>query len=238
MGDAMDRRTFLRLMAAGGVVMAHARSPSAIARGARGVRAPRSLYGRWIVRDGLPAFRYELDQDAEPAAERDPFLSPPTRRNWLMVGNRAIRLQAANDGTVALFDEGDGLRWLVAPEPSGTGVSVLDDDAGRTWGSAFAMRAGERPPRRTFGPTWFEVEDAYRGLTLTRTILCPEGETPWVLVRVQFRLARGARGARTLRHVEQWPSRTTSSRATRGSSRSNGSRHRPIPRPPAPRRRS
>lgn len=183
--------------------MAHAR-PSGAMRAARGGRAPQSLYGRWIVQDGLPAFRYELDQDAEPAAEWDPVLSPKTRRNWVMLGNRAIRLQAANDGTVALFDEGDGLRWLVAPEPSGTGVSVLDDSAGKTWSSEFAMRAGERPPRRTFGPTWFEVEDACRGLTLVRTILCPEGETPWVLVRVQLRLARGARGGRTVRHVEQW----------------------------------
>ena len=41
-----------------------------------------------------------------------------------MVGNRAIRLQAANDGTVALFDERYGLRWLVAPDPAGTGVSI------------------------------------------------------------------------------------------------------------------
>src|SRR5262245_7773957 len=197
----MDRRTFLRLMAAGGVMATRARPLTAVA--GAGNAAPRSLYGRWTVRDGLPAFRYELDQDAEPAAEWDPFLSPKTRRNWVMVGNRAIRLQAANDGTVALFDEGDGLRWLVAPEPSGTGVSVLDDDAGKTWGSEFAMRAGERPPRRTFGPTWFEVEDSYRGLGLVRTILCPEGETPWVLVHVQLRLARGG-GPRTVRHVEQW----------------------------------
>jgi hypothetical protein len=41
-----------------------------------------------------------------------------------MVGNATIRLQAANDGTVALFDEGDGLRWLVAPEPAGTGKKI------------------------------------------------------------------------------------------------------------------
>src|SRR5262245_25786787 len=66
------------------------------------------------------------------------------------------------------------------------------------------MRAGERPPRRTFGPTWFEVEDARRGLVLTRTILCPEGAEPWVLVRVRLALARSARGRRTVRHVEQW----------------------------------
>jgi hypothetical protein len=162
-----------------------------------------SLYGRWILRDGVPAFVYELDHEAEPAAEWDPFLSPPTRRNWLMVGNGTVRLQAANDGTVALFDEGDGLRWLTAPEPDGTGISVLTD-GGTTWGSAYAMRGGERPSRRTFGPTWFEVEDSRQGLALTRTILCPESDVPWVLVRVELRLARAAGAARTVSHVEQW----------------------------------
>lgn len=199
----MRRRTVLRLLAASGAVVAgSAWMPERSFAARRRVDPRRSLYGRWITRDGLPAFVYDLDQDAEPKAEWNPFLSPPTRRNWLMVGNGTIRLQAANDGTVALFDEGDGLRWLVAPEPAGTGISILDD-GGTSWGTDFTMRGDERPPRRTFGPTWFEVEDVRRGLTLTRTILCPEGDVPWVLVRVQLRLAR-ATAARTVRHVEQW----------------------------------
>src|SRR5690242_3187734 len=128
----MRPRTVLRLMAAGGAAVAQSAWMQGSARAARRTIDPRgSLYGRWIVRDGLSAFVYDLDQEAEPQAEWDPFLSPPTRRNWLMVGNRAIRLQAANDGTVALFDETEGLRWLVAPEPDGTGVSLVDDDDGR-----------------------------------------------------------------------------------------------------------
>src|SRR5262245_15234974 len=106
----MRRRTFLRLLTAGGAAMAHASVLRGAARAARRSINPRgSLYGRWILRDGLPAFTYDLDQEAEPAAEWDPFLAPPTRRSWLMLGNRAVRIQAANDGTVALFDEGDGL---------------------------------------------------------------------------------------------------------------------------------
>jgi hypothetical protein len=201
----MQRRTFLRLMAAGGTAMAHASWLAGVARAARvDVDARESLYGRWTVRDGLPAFVYDLDQEGEPLAEWNPFLSPPTRRNWLMVGNRAIRLQAANDGTVALFDEGDGLRWLVAPEPAGTGLSIIEDDDGIPWGTDYATRGGEHPPRRTFGPTWFEVEDVRRGLVVTRTVCCPEGAVPWVLVRVRLALARAASGPRTLRHVEQW----------------------------------
>ncbi len=201
----MERRTFLRLMLGGATAAAY---PSWMTRPAAASRVTidpgTSLYGRWVLRSGLPAFVYDLDQDAEPAAQWDPLLSPPTRRNWLMVGNRAIRLQAANDGTVALFDEGDGLRWLVAPEPAGTGVSILDDDAGRQWGTEYGLRGGERPPRRTFGPTWFEVEDVYAGLVLTRTMLCPEGSVPWLLICVHLALAPDAPGPRTIRHVEQW----------------------------------
>ena len=200
----MRRRTLLRLMAAGGALAARSSWMPGPGHAARRRIDPReSLYGRWTLRDGVPAFVYDLDQAREPAAEWNPFLSPPTRRNWLMVGNGVIRLQAANDGTVALFDEGDGLRWLVAPDPRGTGISILDDE-GTTWGSDFAMRGGERAPRRTFGPTWFEIEDVHRGLALTRTILCPEGDVPWLLVRVQLRLARSAGAARSVRHVEQW----------------------------------
>jgi hypothetical protein len=162
-----------------------------------------SLYGRWVMRAGLPAFVYDADQEALAAAEWDPIIAPRTRRHWVMVGNRAIRLQAANDGTVALFDESYGLRWLVAADPVGTGVSILDD-AGKRWGTDYALRAGNVPPTRTFGPTWFEVRDSYAGLTLTRTMLCPEGKVPWLLIRVRLGLSRRAAGARTLHHTERW----------------------------------
>ncbi|HEV7731852.1 MAG TPA: hypothetical protein VGR62_06805 [Candidatus Binatia bacterium] len=197
---SMRRRTVLKAMVVGGT-MAGAIGRVTTAGGAP-VDTGTSRYGRWVRRHGLPAFSYEADQEALPEAEWDPVLAPRTRRHWTMLGNRAIQLQAANDGTVALFDESAGLRWLVAADPVGTGVSVLDD--GIVWGSAFAQRAGETPSRRTFGPTWFEVRDVRDGLELERTILCPEGESPWVLVRVRLALAGNARGSRTLRHVERW----------------------------------
>jgi hypothetical protein len=162
-----------------------------------------SRYGRWVLRGGLPAFLYDADQDAIPAAEWDPIVGPRTRRHWVMLGNRAVSMQVANDGGIALFDEGDGLRWLTAPDPAGTGFSLLDD-GGDVWGSDFARRGGETTPRRTFGPTWFMVEDTRAGLALERTVLLPEGEVPWVLVRVRLALARGAKRTASLRHVEQW----------------------------------
>jgi len=201
----LRRRRFLQLAAAGGAALG---LPWATACGDRSSGAdaidPReSPYGRWVVCDGLPAFAYDADQDALPFAEWDPILAPPTRRHWTMLGNRALRIQAANDGTVGVFDESEGLRWIVAPHPAGSGESILDD-GGTRWGSAWALRAGERTPVRTFGPAWFTVEDGRAGLTLARTILCPVGEVPWLLVRVRLALARDAREPRALRHVERW----------------------------------
>jgi hypothetical protein len=62
----------------------------------------------------------------------------------------------------------------------------------------------QRGAARTFGPTWFEVEESYAGLTLTRTILCPEGAVPWVLVHVRLALSGTATEMRPIRHTERW----------------------------------
>ncbi|MBM4270186.1 MAG: hypothetical protein FJ144_26880 [Deltaproteobacteria bacterium] len=208
----LTRRELLESMAAGvaasaawGTLGGCGRSGSGSAQPVVDDVDPRaSLYGRWEVQDGLPVFAYTADHETLPEAEWDPVLRPRTRRQWHMLGNRALQLQAANDGTVALFDEQYGLRWLTAPDPSGTGISLVHEEGGRVWSSDFARRAGESVPVRLFGPTHFEVRDSADGLALRRTILCPEGEVPWVLVRVELRLDRAAREERSFRHVEQW----------------------------------
>ncbi|WP_394823056.1 GH36-type glycosyl hydrolase domain-containing protein [Pendulispora albinea] len=214
----MHRRHFLNLLAYGGTAAtshwafgchfpvgssAESGSPeSRLALDALQPAAP-SPYGHWETRYGIAAFVYDADQDSLPFAEWDPISMPRTRRHWVMMGNRAIRLQAANDGTVALFYEAAGLRWLVAPEPAGSGVSIVED-GGKRWSTYYAERPRSAPSVRVFGPTWFRVRDESEGLALERTVLCPEGEAPWVLVRVTLSLAPGADGPRTLRHVERW----------------------------------
>jgi len=60
------------------------------------------LYGHWVTRFGAPAFLYDADHETLAAAEWDPLIGPRTRRHWLMVGNHAIRLQTANDGTMGV----------------------------------------------------------------------------------------------------------------------------------------
>jgi hypothetical protein len=160
-----------------------------------------SLYGEWSERDGVPVFVYRADQDALPEAEWDPIQAPVTRRHWVMLGNRGIHMQVANDGRVALLDERWGQRWLFAPDPVGTGISILEEGDVR-WGSAWEMRPEGSVPVRTIGPTGFEVVARRADVELERTLLCPEGEAPWVLVRVRIRNA-GPRAVR-LRHVEEW----------------------------------
>ena len=171
-----------------------------------GISPSDSRFGYWRLENGVPVFVYDADHEAMPEAEWDPFSFPPTRRHWLLIGNRAISLEVANDGSVALFDESEGLRWLIAPrDRRGSGVSALVDGEA-AWGSAFPARPPNSVPERVFAPTSFTVRTAYRDLALERSVLCPEGEVPWVLVRVQLTLASDAM-LRTVSHQEVWPLR-------------------------------
>jgi hypothetical protein len=161
-----------------------------------------SAYGNWTSRFGLPAFAYSADQDSIGEAEWDPILSPPTRRHWVMLGNKSIQLQAANDGTVALSDERHGQRWLTAPDVAGTGLSLVEQQDGAVWGSDWENRPPGEIPLRTFGPTWFEISTSHQDISLDRMIVCPDSDEPWLLVRVE--LHNGSPKARRITHVEQW----------------------------------
>ncbi|MDG4862780.1 hypothetical protein P8605_32050, partial [Streptomyces sp. T-3] len=135
-----------------------------------------SSYGSWTEDDGLPAFALRAGA-AHPAWNR--FIDPPTRRRWIHLGNRRITLVADTEGRSGIWDEHTGLRWLTEPEPHGTGVSTLEDTQGAS------LLSSDRPGTELlFGPTYTRVRAHADGFTLERTVLCPEGEQPFVLVRV------------------------------------------------------
>ncbi|GAA3588684.1 hypothetical protein GCM10022419_083810 [Nonomuraea rosea] len=131
-----------------------------------------STYGVWTTAYGLPAFAYTLDQERDARAEWDPVLDPPTRRHFAHVGNRRITLVSDNYGLSDLFDEHTGLLWLTR----GTGVT-------RAGGLSTDISGSER----VFGPTFAIVRVADDRVALERTVLCPEGEQPWVLIRLRVR---------------------------------------------------
>ncbi|MEV0384896.1 hypothetical protein [Nonomuraea sp. NPDC050643] len=149
-----------------------------------------NAFGEWTLVHGLPAFSYTMNQDADPRALWDPILDPPTRRHFVHLGNRRITLVADNYGLCDLFDEHTGLRWLTR----GTGVT-------RIGGLCTAGPATER----LFGPTFVRVRVAGEGLSLERTVLCPEGEQPWVLIRLRVHNQTNDPVRRTL--IEEWKPR-------------------------------
>jgi hypothetical protein len=163
-----------------------------------------SLFGQWDSVDELPVFNYSGNQDEIPEAKWDPKTMPPTRRHWLMIGNQAISARVANDGRCGLLDERYGHRWLTHHDP-GTGISIVESD-GSTWGTSWDQRPREQDraqaPVRTFGPTWFTVTLEQGDIGLKRTILCPEGEYPWVLVHIE--ITNGGQQAKDLTHTEEW----------------------------------
>ncbi|MER6003666.1 hypothetical protein ABT120_34190 [Nonomuraea angiospora] len=149
-----------------------------------------SSYGEWTTAYGLPAFAYTLDQERDPRAEWDPVLDPPTRRHFAHVGNRRITLVSDNYGLSDLFDEHTGLLWLTR----GTGVTRIGELSTDISGS-----------ERIFGPTFAVVRVADERVALERTVLCPEGEQPWVLIRLRVRNLLDA--PVRLEAAEEWAAR-------------------------------
>lgn len=161
-----------------------------------------SAFGGWAELGGLPVFRYGADPRLDPTTEWDPITVPPTRRHFVAIGNRRLQAVVDNEGAVCVWDEADGLRWLVAPEPGGSGVTHVEEPGAPAWGSSLELWPDGAAPERTFGPTWFTVTLEHTGLGLERTVMCPEGETPWLLVRV--RISNRSHRSRELRLEERW----------------------------------
>ncbi|GGM75421.1 hypothetical protein GCM10011609_09180 [Lentzea pudingi] len=119
-----------------------------------------SAFGEWTTAEGLPAFEYR-------AGPRpwDPIIDPPSSRHWVHVGNRRITLVADSDGLTGVWDEHLGCRWITE----------------RTGIARFGAVSSDAAPVKLFGPNFFRVEVG----GVERTVLCPEGEVPWVLIRVE-----------------------------------------------------
>ncbi|MFI9382007.1 GH36-type glycosyl hydrolase domain-containing protein [Kutzneria sp. NPDC052558] len=135
-----------------------------------------TAFGEWTTAEGLPAFDYR----AGPVVW-DRILDPVCDRHWVHVGNRRITLVADSDGRSGVWDEHTGCRWLAEH----TGVSHLGELS--TDGVLF-------------GPTFSRTTAAGDGVRLVRTVLCPEGEAPWLLIRVDVVSSKALRA----RLIEQW----------------------------------
>ena len=122
-----------------------------------------SAFGEWTTAEGLPAFDYRAGP-----APWDPILDPPTSVHRVHLGNRRITLVPGSDGLSSVWDEHLGCRWLAED----TGIA------------RFGALSTDAAARKLFGPTFFRLSVADAHAEVERTVLCPEGEAPWVLIRV------------------------------------------------------
>lgn len=168
-----------------------------------------SAFGGWDTELGLPVFHHRARPD-DRRCRWDPLVEPITSRHVHAFGNRRFQVHASSDGDVALWDTASGYRWLTAADP-GTGHTTLADVAGddhrdapgdvpASWGSCRELWPADAVPTRTFGPTWYSVAITHDGIDLRRTVLCPDGDDPWIIVRVDVRADRD----RQLRVDERW----------------------------------
>lgn len=133
-----------------------------------------SAFGKWTTAEGLPAFEYRAGP-----APWDPVIDPPSTRHRVHVGNRRITLVAGSDGLASVWDEHVDCRWIA----ENTGIcrfGSLATDAART---------------KVFGPAFFRIVVADGDAEVTRTVLCPTGEVPWLLIKVDV-VNRGEVGLR------------------------------------------
>ncbi|MEU0881412.1 hypothetical protein ABZ345_22600 [Lentzea sp. NPDC005914] len=136
-----------------------------------------SVFGEWTTAEGLPTFEYRAGPQPW-----DPVIDPPSTRHVVHVGNRRITLAAGSDGLVSVWDEHLGCRWL----------------AERTGVARFGALSTDTAPVKLFGPTFFRVAAG----DVERTVLCPEGEVPWLLIKIDV-VNSGSVGLRqTL--TEEW----------------------------------
>ncbi|MET9225858.1 hypothetical protein [Lentzea sp. NPDC003310] len=119
-----------------------------------------SAFGEWTTAEGLPAFEYR-------AGPRpwDRIIDPPTSRHQVHVGNRRLTLAVGSDGLCGVWDEHLGCRWLAEH----TGIA------------RFGAVSTDAAAVKLFGPTFFRLSVG----GVERTVLCPEGDVPWVLIRVR-----------------------------------------------------
>lgn len=161
-----------------------------------------SRYGSWVQEAGLPVFSYRADQRMLPEAQWDPVVAPPTRRHFVALGNRRLTLVVDNYGGTCVWDEHDSQRWLVAPDPGGSGATLVTESGAPAWGTLHPSWPAGAAPERRFGPTWFAVWARQDGLELERVLLCPEGELPWLAIRI--RLTNSSERSRVVRLSEEW----------------------------------
>lgn len=164
------------------------------------------IFGAWTVDpDGLPAYDYGLDQNADERARWDNTEDQDRRNHWASFGNARITAMASNDGSIEVTTQDRGLTYLDKVDEAagafGGGFSYLDDGAA-TWTTAYKWRPPGARTTRRFGMGYAEATMEHREVYVAHQTYAPRGDAPFVIDEVTIE-NRGS-SARALRHYEYW----------------------------------
>jgi Glycosyl hydrolase 36 superfamily, catalytic domain/Glycosyltransferase family 36 len=185
-------RAVVHRLLAGIVVLASARTAVADAPPALSSARARPVvastygsghFGSWFVDAfGLPAFRYDVDQDTDPRA-RQPELAGGTEAQH-QVGNDAIVAAAFNHGYTQLWSQAREAQWANRYQPEqrhyAGGYGYLNVD-----GTVLSTLYGDRPAGaatgRDFGIGYARKRLEANGLAVEQVVYAPFGDDPVLL---------------------------------------------------------
>jgi hypothetical protein len=140
-------------------------------------------FGTWLVDGfGLPAFRYEADEDSDPRAAQ-PELAGGTAAQH-QVGNDHVVAAAFNHGYTQLWSQDRLPQWANLYQPAsrhyagGYGYLVVD---GRVLSTLWPDRAPDASLERDFGVGYFRKQLDADGMDVEQIVYAPFGDDPVLL---------------------------------------------------------
>ena len=161
-------------------------------------------FGTWLAdRFGLPAFRYEIDEETDPRA-RQPELDGGTQAQH-QVGNDHIVAAAFNHGYTQLWSQDRLAEWTNRFDADSRhyagGYGYLSVD-----GQAISTLYLDRPPgavfERDFGVGYFRRSLTFEGVAVEETTYAPFGDDPVLLDDVT--ITNQTTAVRALSWFEYW----------------------------------
>lgn len=164
------------------------------------------VFGAWTIDDdGLPAYDYGLDQNADERAAWENTEGQDRRYHWASFGNARVTAMASNDGWIEVTTQDRGVTYLnkvdEAQRSFGGGFSFVDDGEA-TWTTAYKWRPRGSHATRRFGMGYAESTLAHRDVRVARRTYAPAGDAPLVIDEVT--IENTSTSPRTLRHYEYW----------------------------------
>ncbi|MEA2124551.1 MAG: cellobiose phosphorylase [Solirubrobacteraceae bacterium] len=146
-------------------------------------------FGRWGAdRDGLPRYRYAIDEATAPQAAQSELNG--AREAWHQVGNDHVVANAYNHGYTQLWTMDHLYQWANYAEPGaghyagGYGYLNVDGKLGTT---LYADRADGQPFTRDFGAGYALTRTAIGHVKVASRVYAPYGDDPLLLHDVTLR---------------------------------------------------